>query len=181
MITIKQCNTCKQSLPRTREYFSLHNQQKDGFLGTCKPCRNAKRRAKRMKANTGLLISVEEAKQLQAARKEAKRQKREAIDARNLERAINGIKSHSQREQEYQQREYEEMAILFEPREDYRQDFKAMKRAIKRVNKASNTGGWRYIAYDLNKRGYRTSTGDLLTSNSIRRYAEKLGIKRKWK
>jgi hypothetical protein len=181
MTALRQCNKCKSFLPKTRKHFTPHKPSKDGLLGTCKPCINAKRRAKRLEAKTGLLITVEEAKQLQASRLERRRKEIERIEEKKLNLAINGIKSHSERERNRQQREYENMRVLFEIRDNYRQDRKALKRAIKRVNNKRNTGGWKYIAYDLNKRGYRTDTGDVFTDQSARKYALSFGIKRKWK
>ncbi len=39
----KTCNACGRSKPLTE--YHKNNQQSDGLAGTCKPCRNSKRRA----------------------------------------------------------------------------------------------------------------------------------------
>ena len=164
MTALRQCNECKRFLPKTGKHFTPHRSSKDGLLRTCKSCRNAKDRAKRLEAKTGLLITVEEAKQL-LKRKEYERK---------LQQQINENVPKSKQAKM-------EMEGLFRRREDYRQDRKALKRAIKRVNNRRNTGGWKYIAHDLNRRGYRKNNGNVFTASTAREYALSFGIRRKWK
>jgi len=190
----KQCNTCFLSFPRTTQYFHKHNQQVDGLFGKCKVCRNKKKRLEALTIklqDMGMTIAEYEQHKTQERRRSLKRQKQKvrAKYRQNREQSLQATREHyyanrkqvSKRKANWYKAEEEEMLSLFQAIENYDFCAQSLVDRIEELNKKSNKGGWRQVAFLLNEEGFRTKRGKPWTRCSLNRLASSENIVPKWK
>jgi hypothetical protein len=195
MITIsnKQCNTCKISYPSTTQYFHKHNQQKDGLFGKCKSCRNSKKRNQRLTGkleSLGMTVSeyTEYKRKLEKIRKEEILIQRRRYYLEHRRDRLQATKDHyqankkqvSNRKSNWYQKENDEMRSMFADISDYEFCEHSTVLAIKQLNHSARSDGWRDIAKEMNKMGYRTKRGKVWTRCSINKFASDRNIERLW-
>ena len=193
MISDKQCNTCKVSYPSTTQYFHKHNQQKDGLFGKCKSCRNVKKRNQRLTGkleSLGMTLAeyVQYEQKLRELRKEEILIQRKRYYLENRRRSLQATKDHyeantlqiSERKSDWYQQENEEMRSMFSDIPDYEFCEHSTVSALKQLNSASQSDGWRGIAKQMNEMGYRTKRGKIWTRCSINKFANDRKIERLW-